>query len=361
MKSAILTDTHFGARNDSLVFSEYFLKFYEDIFFPYIEKNHIKHIFHLGDFVDRRKFINFVVLNQCRTRVVNRIRDLGITIDILVGNHDVPYKNTNEVNAIQELFGTYDKFNIISEPIVKTYDGLDIALIPWINSGNYGSTMTFIQECTAKIAMGHLDLNGFEMDKGVIQKEGMDKEIFKGFDQVLSGHFHHKSDDGHIYYLGNEYEITWADVNDTRGFHIFDTEKKKGKNLKYIVNPYRIHELVYYDDKNEMTIDSVSKHDFEKYTSKFVNVVVTNKNNPGLFDIFIQKIVDAAPHHLNIAEDFNIDSTITDDEVETTENTVELLQKYIKGMEDADTKMDKDILFNKMHQLYVEAANMEII
>ena len=37
MKIALLNDTHFGARNDSNIFDEYFYKFYDNIFFPYLK------------------------------------------------------------------------------------------------------------------------------------------------------------------------------------------------------------------------------------------------------------------------------------------------------------------------------------
>ena len=59
MKYALITDTHFGVRNDSQILLEYQKKFYDEIFFPYLDKNDIKHIVHLGDLVDRRKSINF--------------------------------------------------------------------------------------------------------------------------------------------------------------------------------------------------------------------------------------------------------------------------------------------------------------
>ena len=59
MKIALLNDTHFGARNDSPAFLDYFMRFYNEIFFPYLKDNNIKTLIHLGDVVDRRKFINF--------------------------------------------------------------------------------------------------------------------------------------------------------------------------------------------------------------------------------------------------------------------------------------------------------------
>ena len=66
MKLAIITDTHWGARNDSQAFAEYFRRFYEDIFFPTLMERDIRTVVHMGDIVDRRKFINYKTLYQMR-------------------------------------------------------------------------------------------------------------------------------------------------------------------------------------------------------------------------------------------------------------------------------------------------------
>ena len=101
MKIALLNDTHFGCRNDSPAFMNYHNRFYDEIFFPYIEKNNIKTLVHLGDVVDRRKFINHNTAHNFREKFWDKIHDLKIDTHIIIGNHDTYYKNTNEVNAIE--------------------------------------------------------------------------------------------------------------------------------------------------------------------------------------------------------------------------------------------------------------------
>ena len=351
MKIALVTDTHFGARNDNQNVNDYFYKFYDNIFFPELEKRGITTCVHLGDVVDRRKFISFKIANDFRQRFINRFAELGIDLHIIIGNHDTYYKNTNEVNSMEELVGK-DRCNIYTGPEVVEFDGVPIQFIPWINANNYDESMTALSRSPAQIAMGHLEVNGFEMHKGHFADGSYDKELFRRFDIVMSGHFHHKSDDGQIYYLGTPYEIYWNDYEDPRGFHIFDTETRE---LERIVNPYRIFEKVYYDD----TTTDYTDYDMSKLKDMYVKVIVVNKKDLYQFDKFVDKLLQADAHEVKIVEDFSeLDAeNVSDDIVENTEDTMTLLEKYI---DELDVTMSKDRLKNTMRSLYTEAQDLEI-
>ena len=273
MKIALITDTHFGARNDSIPFNDYFYKFYDNVFFPEIDKRGIKTIIHLGDTMDRRKFVSYKIANDFRTRFIQPIVDRNIDTHIMIGNHDTFYKNTNTINSVAELIGNrHDNIKFYEENCTVNFGNTPIFFCPWINSENYGSTLKGIQQTDAEVCMGHLEINGFEMHKGHFSENGHAKEIFKKFDTVFSGHFHKKSDDGKIYYLGAPYQITWSDDNCPKGFHIFDTVDK---TLERIVNPYTIYEKIYYDDTNK----DYSKEDVSQYVDKFIKLVVVNKKD----------------------------------------------------------------------------------
>ncbi len=94
--------------------------------------------------------------------------------------------------------------------------------------------------------MGHLEIKGFEMHNGHMNEHGTEKSVFKRFEKVMSGHFHKKSDDGHIYYLGTQYEMTWSDYKCPKGFHIFDTQTRE---LSRIENDNTIFKKIIYNDK----------------------------------------------------------------------------------------------------------------
>jgi len=355
MRIALINDTHAGARGDSLLFNEFFFKFWEGTFFPYLKENGITHIVHLGDVVDRRKFINYVILNQWRKRFFDVLKRENITMDVIVGNHDVTFKNTNEINAMDELFNHYENIRVLTEPTLHTYDGLDVLMVPWINSSNYVQSMEDLEQTVAQVVFGHFEIAGFEMDRGNVSHGGLDKSIFDRFDMVLSGHFHHKSSDGTIYYLGNQYEITWADHGDTRGFHVLDTETRE---LEFVANPNKMFYKVSYDDTTQ-DFPYWKSYDFTQHKDTYVKIVVVNKTNSYLFDYVIDAMYKAQVADVAVVEDFT-DTAIDDDEelVNQAEDTMTILSKYIDGL---TVNVDSVKLKTLLRELYVESLNTEII
>ena len=269
MKIALLNDTHFGARNDSLIFDDYFHKFYDKIFFPYIRKHNIKTLIHLGDVVDRRKYINYRIAHNFRHKFLHRLWDEKIDTHIIIGNHDIYFRNTNKINAVQELCTTPDGQHepwIYEEPKVVDFDGLNILMLPWINPENEEHSLKTLETAHADIVMAHLDLNGYPMTNGVVQTHGYDRSIVSRFEKVMSGHFHKKSDDGQVFYLGCQSEITWADYENQKGFHIFDTAIRE---LEFIKNPYTIFKKLFYND-TETNYDNLN---IKPLHQKFIKLI----------------------------------------------------------------------------------------
>ena len=353
MKIALLTDTHFGARNDNVNFNEYFYDFYEGVFFPYLQQNNIKHCIHLGDLMDRRKFVSYRILKDFRERFIQPFNHLKVNLHILVGNHDIYFRNTNDVNSLQELLGErHDNIRLYPEAQEVDFDGFPILMMPWINPQNEIYSFGMMDETKADTMMSHLEVVGFEMHGGHTSESGFDKSQFKKFDTVFSGHYHKKSDDGQIYYLGTPYQMTWSDYNCSKGFHVFDTETRQ---LTRIVNPQKIFEKIYYDDTQE----DYDGHDVDQYKSKYVKLVVVNKNDLYKFDKFTDKLFKADCHEVKIIEDFtDLDAnTVSDDIVENTQDTMTLLGKYI---DDLDVNLDKTKLKGDISKLYHEAQDLEL-
>ena len=347
MKIALINDTHWGARNDSPAFIDYFNRFYNEIFFPYLQQNNINTIIHLGDVVDRRKFINHNTAHNFKLNFWDKIDLLNIDTHVIIGNHDTYYKNTNEINALQNLNISFNT-KVYTSCETVNFDGLDILFIPWICDTNKEDTLHHIDSTTAQIVMGHLEIKGFEMHKGHLNEQGLEKELFKRFEKVITGHFHKKSDDGHIYYLGCPYQIMWSDYNCPKGFHIFDTQTRE---LTRIPNPLIMFKKFVYNDKGE----DYSKKDLSEYENTFVKLFVSNRTDTDMFDKLLDRFHNEInAYEINVIEDNNSDmsASVREDILEQGEDTLTFLGNYIDQI---DTTLDKAKLKTFAKELYVEA------
>jgi DNA repair exonuclease SbcCD nuclease subunit len=351
LKVAIITDQHFGARNDSIAFLDFYEKFYDNTFFPTLDLHGINTVLVLGDTFDRRKYVNFYALDRAKKMFFDKLEERGIRVHMLAGNHDTYYKNTNEVNSPDLLLVEYGNIDVISKPETIVVDGTSICMMPWICPENYQESLDHIKNTKAEICMGHFEIAGFAMYRGMESHDGLAKETFEKFDLVFSGHYHHRSSDQHIHYLGNPYELTWQDYNDPRGFHLFDLSTRE---LEFICNPYRMFERIEYNDKDQDPID-LDAIELEK---KYVKLVVVNKTDFYKFDKFIQKLYNKGCHEIKIIEDM---SEFQDGEIGeeiNLEDTLSVLSHYVDSIE---TDVDKEQIKTYMRTLYTEAVNIEVV
>jgi len=356
MKIALITDTHWGARNDSMHFIDFYEKFYRDIFFSTLDKNNIKTVIMLGDTFDRRKYINFVTWKKAKEIYFDELSKRKIETYILVGNHDTSYKNTNDVNSVDLLLREYKNITVIDHPTTITIKDIPICMMPWICAENYNDSMLTLKQTKADICMGHFEIAGFTMHRGMKSEEGLDRNVFRKFDMVFSGHYHHKSNENNISYLGNPYQLTWSDYGDPRGFHIFDLYTR---NLEFVENTNLMFHKLVYDDKLESEEEILNKN-LDKFHNSYIKLMVVNKTNPFVFDQFIEKLHSINPIDINVIEDHNdIMEEIEDDFIDESQDTVDIINKFIDSIEQKD--IDSSRLKNIMKELYIEALSIEKI
>ena len=345
MKIAIITDQHFGARKNSKLFHDYFLKFYEDIFFPTLEKEGITTVIDMGDTFDSRKGIDFSALAWSKDHYFDRLKEMGCEVHTIVGNHTAYYKNTNDINAIDLLLREYDNVKIYAETTPILVDNLSILLVPWINKENEEQTLSMIKKSNSPVCMGHLELKGFKVNEYVIMEHGFDYKPFGKFEKVYSGHFHTRSNQENIYYLGNPYEMFWNDIGDQRGFHLFDTE-----TLEHIPvnNPYSIFSKIYYEDTPYQTFDT------RQYEDKIVKLIVRKKSDLKQFEKFVDKLYSSNVAELKVVENFDFQES-KEFEAFESEDTMSILNRYI---EEAEIDLDKSRIQKIMQDNYQEACEM---
>lgn len=355
MKIAIVCDTHFGARVDSQFFQNKFTKFYEEKFFPYLEENNITTIVHLGDLVDRQKYLNYLTASTMKKSFLDPLKQRGYNTIFIQGNHDSYFKNTNEISAIDVLVSEYG-FNIYKEPTEISIAGFPVFLIPWIPKDEEAKkkALSAIQDTKAQIAMGHLEIVGFEMFKGTPAMEGMDRKIFSKFDKVFSGHFHHRSQSDNIHYLGTPYQFMWSDADQIKGFHIFDLETRE---LTFVPNDDIVFKKIVYNDK-DLTLDKIMDFPFNDYNQCIVKLIVSNKDNPYWFDLFVEQLENAGVEDLLTVDDHQNQSEINDEEVASElDDTLSIFKKRINQTVEETNKRKR--LTKLITELYKEAETIE--
>ena len=344
MKIALICDTHFGIRGNNFSFLDYQEDFFNDVFFPELEKRGIKTILHLGDLVDQRKSINYFTLKRMKEMFLDRLT--GYDVTFICGNHDIFFRNSNSLSALSELLGSY-YFRRYSRPLSFFYYSRPVCLIPWITSENKLQTEDVIHDTPAEICLGHLELSGFPMDGGMIAEYGDDPLQYKKFKSVLSGHYHTKSKSGNIQYLGAPFQFTWADHEQEKGFHILDLDTL---DLEYIVNPYTLFHQIVYDGKSPI--------DFNQelyFNNSYVKIIAKKKDSQAEFERFVKAIEGSKPLDIKIVELADLQVTASD--ITGMETTTEIIRKYINEL---SVDVDKSKLEELMLQYYKRSQEIEI-
>ena len=348
-KFCILGDTHFGCRNDLTLFHKHFEVYY-DWMIANLVSDGITDIIQLGDLFDRRKYINFQSLSEAKRYFFDHLAAEGIALHTLIGNHDIFYRESLAVNSQSLVLGEYANVLVYDKPTTIDIDGTSVDIIPWICKDNEKEVAEFINQSKSDLCMGHFEIAGFAMYRGMESHEGLSMDMFEKYEQVFSGHYHTRSQKGNITYVGTPYEMSWQDYNDPKGYHLFDTEDR---SLQFTQNPNTIFVRLDYDDTKELL--DLNTADL---SDRFIKLVVTNKTDLYKFDNYVQKLYSKGAYEIKIVEDL---SEFNDGEIGEEidlEDTMDVLSNYIDSIE---TDADKEKIKSFMKSLYVEAVNIEVI
>lgn len=352
MKCLVVGDCHIGARNASMIVADYQLRTWEEQWFPYMKKHKIKTIIQTGDMFDSRKFSNHVVLAEWKNRFFSVLEENKIQLHMVLGNHDLALKNTTSVNTPKLLLNEYKNIHIYERSEVVEFGSMKMLMVPWICLENYMETELLLEQTDALWCCGHFEIDGFEMHKGQMHIGGQKLEQFKRFEQVISGHFHTRSENKNIKYVGTPYEMTWIDFGDQKGVHILDTEKR---DLEFISTNLTLFTKLYYNDKDKGQ-EYWKGFDVKHLVDSYVKVIVVNKTDPYQFDQLLEKLYQVGCADLKIVEDMSdLDSDNVDDDDIEMEDTISLIESYIEGL---DLELDKDKMKTFMKSLYTESLEV---
>lgn len=339
---AIINDTHIGERGSCKITSESFLKFHTDQFLPYLEQHGIDEIIHAGDVFHYREWIDISILADWKKRFFDVLEERGIKMHIVCGNHDTYYKNTNSISSIEQFLSHYKNIKIYTEPEIVEFEDFSTLFLPWMTIENQERSMDMIKKAKTlgiNYVFGHLEIVGFKLNSGVNCEHGMNRNVFKGFKRVMTGHFHSNSTQGNIFYLGSQYPMNWGDYGEVRGFHVFDGAKN---TLERIENEDSLFHMIRYNDKTVVT---------EAVKGKVVKVIVDQRTDMKRYDAFIDQLTKFEPHSVDIVENLIDDTESKQNSVEA-KDTLTIVHEYIDVLEGVE---DKNYLKEMFSSLYTDA------
>lgn len=347
MRVAFITDQHFGARSNSSIFLDNYDKFYREVFFPTLEERNITRVVGLGDLWEDRRSLSPYTLARTREMFLQPLKDRNIQMDVILGNHDVYYRNSNEVNTVEFLGDLYR--NIKVHPKWEVIDlGVPFALISWLHRGNIEEGLQWLETVDAKLLGGHFEIKGFEMTRGQIATHGLEQSVFDRFDKVVSGHFHVRSTIGNIQYLSNPSQTTWADVGLDKGFHIFDSDTLE---FEPVNNPFIMFREFNWSD--DLSID-----DFAGIFARIRVKDFANLDRVKL-DKFVSQAAEVA-HGVQVLEpEASLDGHCVDGE--EIQSTAAIIDEYLQQVAGESKDVDFPFLKRMFGDLYSEAASrMEV-
>lgn len=226
-KAAAFTDIHWGRKNNSELHNQDCLRFVE-WFCEQAKENDADHVVFLGDWFEHRSAINGLTLDYAYTGA-SLLRELGLPVYFIVGNHDLFYRDTRDVHSTR--FFDSLGFNVISEPVIVKECGPKGALFsPFLFENEYPNLFDYQK---VPIWWGHFEFKGFVVTGDTRKMEhGPDPIDFMTPLRIFSGHFHKRQTMRNISYIGNAFPADFADANDTeRGMMLYTYEPE---DIEYI-------------------------------------------------------------------------------------------------------------------------------
>jgi DNA repair exonuclease SbcCD nuclease subunit len=259
-KIALISDVHFGCRNNSEGYLDIIKKLFTETLVKVLEDKQITDVRILGDLFDCRNNINVRTLNVAIEVFKWYKRNKpNIKFKIILGNHDIYYKNRIDVNSI-ECLRDIGNIEIIDSVKIENINGKSIISYPWlVPGGNEHTHFMSVSNGTKKydLCLGHFEVRGFEISRGVYDEENLEISLFKNFKKVFTGHYHLRNTIQNVTYLGCPFQQNWGDYGDDKGINIWDIDTETHEFIKNDNSPEFLK--IFVDDIQNKNVNLLKR------------------------------------------------------------------------------------------------------
>lgn len=264
----LLTDTHFGTKQNSITWFKAQKAFITDQLLPYIRsQEHPIRVIHLGDVFDSRMTISTYIA----TEVVELFKEIRSTVDefiVIGGNHDYYSPNTDRIDSLRLILNNLD-IRLVTQDIYISGEDMFIPWYRWFERKD-------IDFKGIRNVFTHADIVTAPHDIA------LPKDI-----HIYSGHTHTPKLVNNLYNLGSCYCLDFNDSNAARGFYVL-----RDGTLEFIKNVtsirfYRLHD----DEIFKFEVDPIRHNDYielyitrsnlqrDEYITRISEITKTYKNS----------------------------------------------------------------------------------
>lgn len=346
-----ITDTHLGVRNNSNEWIEQTREYFFNWFFPLVSDNYLPGdvLIHLGDYFDSRQSLNLKVL------------DLGIEIAeklsqtfpdgtyIIVGNHDIWGKTTNNVNSLKTL-KWIPGINVYEEPETVILGSSKFLFMPW-RKDHESESETLNQSEPHDYLCCHSDIRGLKFNRYTTVEDGLELESFSKFKRVYSGHIHYSQNSGNIRMLGSPYELTRSDMDNQKSITLLNLSDGT-ENI--FVNDYSPKfKKFYFSDILDSTPDDLEPLFRNNFVDILIDPMMAIKAPLSILTDSINSQRSLKFHPYDSAKTTNLSQQIMDSDGKQF-NVTDFITEYIDSLEyDGETKKKLKSSLFKIHQFVV--------
>jgi predicted phosphodiesterase len=342
----MITDTHLGVRNSSVEWLDIMKEYFRDFFIPLLkrEKKEGDFLVHLGDVFDSRHSLNLLVMNEGIT-IFEEISKI-MPVVIILGNHDIYKKNSNDVNSVKVL-KWIPNITVLEEPEVLKVAGKRLLMMPW--RAGHVEELECIKANPADFMFCHTEMQGLKFNKSTTIETGLDFAEIKAFRKVFAGHIHFAQQKSNFRMLGCPYPMTRSDVNNEKGIWCFDIANEEEIYYPNTVSPKFVR--MTFERVLELHEDEAK----ELFRNNFVDILVDPKwslNFP--FSTFSEDMkgfrrLDFVPRLSNVEDEDGMLLESEDVDMEKID-ILELSEKIIYNTGHSDHIKEK--LVSTIKQLY---------
>ncbi len=347
-RAFIISDTHFGARSNSVEWITEMMNWFREDFIPKVKENYQPGdiLIHCGDVFDNRQSVNLLVLHE-GIRLFEELSKIFVDgIYVIAGNHDVMRKTSNDVSSL-DCLKYIPNVNILKDPVIAEIGTTKSLFMPWRT--NDEEERKCLQEHnihTLNYLFCHTNIRSLNFNRYTEVDEGISVNELEDFRRVYAGHIHWSQHRGNVTMIGNPYQMTRSDAGNPKGWFVLDFETGDETFFENEYSPKFVK--IYLNQYLEKTVEALKRECQNNRVDLYVPSSYLMKyqiNN--IIDILseITKRLDVIPFENDLPDE------MMDMEIQGTFNIFGLCEKYIKSMPSLDDE-SKERVLSKVTSVY---------